>query len=123
MEKKRSIGVTIIAWYFILQAWIGLGYINDSFYLAMLFVCIFICIGIGLLKLFNAARLGAILIFAISSLYFIFLNLKLLKQYSFSQFFQYPNSLVTGKTFSGLIVSVVLWGLSPKVVPVRLVFL
>lgn len=70
--KKRTAGVTILGWFFILQGWVSLGQLSDIGMLAWVFVALFVCIGIGMLKLLRAAYIGALLVsgfFLIFSLY------------------------------------------------------
>lgn len=97
---KRSLGITIIGWYFIVQGWIALGQYGDIGNFALVLVALFVCIGIGLLKLFNIARIAAILLFVILSCYSLFLTINLSSQYS--------DSMIVGKAISMLIFSTVL---------------
>ena len=105
MKMKRSIGVTVIGWYFIVQGWITLGQISNFGNFALVLVVLFICIGIGLLKLFNTARIAAILLFFILSCYSLFLTISLSGQYSIHQ---YPESMIVGKAIAMLIFSTLL---------------
>jgi hypothetical protein len=61
-QKNRSVGVTVLGWCFILQGWIAVGYYSDIGILAWIFVVLFACIGIGMLKLLRAAYIGALLV-------------------------------------------------------------
>ena len=61
-QKNRSVGVTVLGWYFILQGWVALGYYSDIGIFALIFVALFVCIGIGILKLLRAAYIGALLL-------------------------------------------------------------
>jgi len=102
---KRSIGVTIIGWYFIIQGWIALGQISNFGNFALVVVALFVCIGIGLLKLINTARIAAILLFVILSGFSLFLTISLASQYSIRQS---PESMIVGKAVALLIFSTVL---------------
>lgn len=61
-QKNRSVGVTVLGWVFILQGWIAVGYYSDIGILAWIFVVLFACIGIGMLKLLRSAYIGALLL-------------------------------------------------------------
>lgn len=61
-KKKRSIGVTILGWYFILQGLIAFGPVSRIGQFGLVFVAVFLCIGIGLLKLYKAAYLAAVVL-------------------------------------------------------------
>ena len=58
MERKRPLGVTIIGWYFIIQGWIALGYHGEFGNFAIVFVALFIGIGIGLINYLGASPRG-----------------------------------------------------------------
>lgn len=61
-QKKRTVGVTVLGWCFILQGWVAFGYTPDIGIFAWIFVVLFACIGIGIFKLLRAAYIGALLI-------------------------------------------------------------
>lgn len=61
-RKNRSIGVTVLGWYFILQGWIAWGQYSEIGIFALIFVALSVCIGIGILKLLRAAYIGALLL-------------------------------------------------------------
>lgn len=64
-RKKRSIGVTILGIYFILQGWIALGYTREYGSIVWLAVALSAAIGIGILKLYKVAYVIAIIISAV----------------------------------------------------------
>lgn len=68
-QKKRTVGVTVLGWCFILQGWVAFGYTPDIGIFAWIFVVLFVCIGIGMLKLLRAAYIGGLLI---SGLFLVF---------------------------------------------------
>jgi hypothetical protein len=68
-QKKRTVGVTVLGWCFILQGWVAFGYTPDIGMFAWIFVVLFVCIGIGMLKLLRAAYIGGLLI---SGLFLVF---------------------------------------------------
>ncbi len=83
-QKNRSVGVTVLGWCFILQGWIAVGYYSDIGILAWIFVVLFACIGIGMLKLLRAAYIGALLVsgfFLVLSLFNFFKILFVLGSY------------------------------------------
>ena len=83
-QKNRSVGVTVLGWCFILQGWIAVGYYSDIGILAWIFVVLFACIGIGMLKLLRAAYIGSLLVsgfFLVLSLFNFFKILFVLGSY------------------------------------------
>jgi len=62
-KKKRSIGVTILGGYFVLQGIIAFGHARRIGYVGWAFVGLFLFIGIGLLKLYKASYLAAVILF------------------------------------------------------------
>ena len=68
-QKKRTAGVTVLGWWFIFQGWVAFGYTPDIGIFAWVFVVLFVCIGIGMLKLLRAAYIGGLLI---SGLFLVF---------------------------------------------------
>lgn len=93
-QKKRTVGVTALGWYFILQGWIALGYYSDIGIFALIFVALFVCIGIGILKLLRAAYIGALLL----SGYILF--------FSLINFFSNP--FASGYPIAGIIIGAIL---------------
>ena len=75
MDKKRSVGVTVIGVYLIFQAIIVFGHTELSPYNLLLSVLL-LAIGIGLMKLYKPAYIVLIalsIIIVLGSLFFIFL--------------------------------------------------
>lgn len=68
-QEKRTVGVTVLGWCFIFQGWVAFGYTPDIGIFAWIFVVLFVCIGIGMLKLLRAAYIGGLLI---SGLFLVF---------------------------------------------------
>ena len=68
-QEKRTVGVTVLGWCFIFQGWVAFGYTPDIGVFAWIFVALFVCIGIGMLKLLRAAYIGGLLI---SGLFLVF---------------------------------------------------
>ena len=104
MEKKRSIGVTIFSWIFILQGINGIlprGEVNTFSVITGGWA---LAAGIGMLKLLNPARLGAIILYVFLAGYALFYTIALAMQYSINQ---YPESMIVSKALSLFIVSAV----------------
>lgn len=99
-QKKRTVGVTVLGWCFILQGWVAVGYYSDIGILAWIFVALFACIGIGMLKLLRAAYIGALLI----SGFFLVLSL-----FNFFKiFFVLGSSPLLGIPTVGILITVIL---------------
>jgi len=77
-QKNRSVGVTVLGWVFILQGWIAMGYYSDIGILAWIFIALFVCIGIGMLKLLRAAYIGALLLSGFFLVFSLFNFIKIL---------------------------------------------
>ena len=99
-QKKRTVGVTVLGWCFILQGWVAVGYYSDIGILAWIFVALFVCIGIGMLKLLRAAYIGALLISGFFLVLSLFNFLKI--------FFVLGSSPLLGIPIVGILISGIL---------------
>lgn len=109
-REKKSIGVTLFGWYFILQGIVALGYLGELGALAILFFILFLSIGIGLLKRLNSARIATIVLSIVAGLtfcYFKILNLSLEPQTFFV--------LLAILVFSGIFLLPVFYFTRPRV--------
>ena len=88
MQGKRSKGVTMYGWYFIVQSIVAAGFGveagmvmgNVVFPLAILVFILFLSIGIGLLKLRKSARIAAEFFFILAAILAILYNANLYRE-------------------------------------------
>jgi len=103
IKKKRSVGVTIFSWIFILQGINALLIRGEFDVFTIITGAWALATGIGMLKLLNPARLSAIVLYIFFTGYALFYTIVLSMRYSISQ---HPESMIISKVLSLFIVSV-----------------
>ena len=106
MVDKKTIGVKICGWYFLALGIINLGHYQKIGIFAYILATICFCTGIGILKLFKLARIVALVVPFISTLFYFYFVLLLLKEYSFDVL---SERMIIGEAISKFIINLIIF--------------